>query len=892
MSLLHALGHRLRVLFMPRSYDQELDEEIRFHLSLDALQHPDTPDAPRRNFGNVTVHKEETRRAAGLGFVEMARQDLRFALRTFRRNPGFTAVAILTLALGIGANTAIFSAVNALLLRPLPYKDPARLMKVTLTVPAHGGKPARHGMVWSYPKFTVFRDAQTVFQDLTLSTDYQATLTGTGADAERATGEVTDARYFPLLGVHPALGRNFTAGEAGQPGGPRAVILSHALWSRRFNANPAVLGTALDIDGDPYTIVGVAPAGFAGLSGHADYWVPILSQSRDLYTEAWNHSFTLIARLRAGVSPAQATAQVRQLGARVDAAYPEPDAALHWGAEAQQLDATRLAPVIRKSLLVLLGAVGLVLLIACANVANLFLVRAGGRRREIAVRLAVGAGRARLVRQLLTESILLALAGGVASIALAWWGTHALAALGPSSLSRMQRFSGLGAVTFASIRLDVTTLVFAGLLALATGVVFGLVPALQSTHPSLTDALKEGDAVPRERGRHAFSARNLLAVAEIALAIVLLAGSGLMLRSLGKLLRVQPGFDASHLLSMRLNAPNGFGRDSLPQFQQQILDRIAALPGVTGVALGDCPPLNGGCNGTDLLRRDRPAPAPDAMPLVGVHWITPSWAAVLHVPLERGRLFDSRDRVGARKSVLVSETAARTIWPGEDPVGRPVSVGQGGFWDDTAYVVGVVGDVRFFTLDSLPRADVYLPYAQSPAGRMMLFVRTPGSPVALAGAVRRALHELAPELPVYDVATMESRVADATAYTRFSTVLLALFAAVALALATIGVYGVISYVVAQRTREIGIRVALGATRRNVVGLVVGQGVAIAAAGAVLGIAAALVATKVLRSLLYDVAPSDPWTFAGVVALLAAAVILASWLPAHRAASIQPTEALK
>jgi predicted permease len=280
------------------------------------------------------------------------------------------------------------------------------------------------------------------------------------------------------------------------------------------------------------------------------------------------------------------------------------------------------------------------------------------------------------------------------------------------------------------------------------------------------------------------------------------------------------------------------------------------------------------------------------MPEVGVHWITPSWSTVLRVPLERGRLFDSRDRAGARKSVIVSETAARTIWPGEDPIGRPVSVGQGGFWDDTAYVVGVVGDVRFFTLDSLPKADVYLPFAQSPAGRMMLFVRTPGRPVALAGAVRRALHELAPALPVYDVATMESRVADATAYTRFSTVLLALFAAVALALATIGVYGVISYVVAQRTREIGIRVALGATRRNVVGLVVGQGVAIAAAGAVLGIAAALVATKVLRSLLYDVAPSDPWTFAGVVALLAAAVILASWLPAHRAASIQPTEALK
>jgi predicted permease len=365
-----------------------------------------------------------------------------------------------------------------------------------------------------------------------------------------------------------------------------------------------------------------------------------------------------------------------------------------------------------------------------------------------------------------------------------------------------------------------------------------------------------------------------------------------MLRSLGKLLGVHPGFDAEQVLTLRLNAREGSARDSMPGFYDQMLERLAALPGVTGVALGDCPPLNGSCNGTVLKLHDRPPAAPGAEPLVGVHWMTPSWPTVLHVPLQRGRLFTAADRLGGQKVVLVSESAARTYWPGQDPIGRPVSVGQGGFWDDTAYVVGVVGDVRFGTLDTPPRPDVYLSYYQSPNGRMMVFLRTAGDPLAIAAAARRTIHEMAPDLPVYDIRTMEARVGDGLSYARFSTLLLALFAGVALALATLGTYGVISFAVAQRTREIGIRVALGATRGSVVRLIVGQGIGLVAVGGALGLAAAIGATRVLRSLLYDVAPSDPVTFAAIVGLLALAVVAASWIPARRAAGVQPAETLR
>jgi predicted permease len=654
-----------------------------------------------------------------------------------------------------------------------------------------------------------------------------------------------------------------------------------------------VLGQNLDLDGTPYTIVGVAPEGFRGLSGRAEAWVPILSRSAEEVGEAWSHSFVQVARLKPGVTPDEAKTQVVQLGVVVDRAWQHPEIKTEkWGAVARELDSTRVDPVIRRSLLILLGAVGMVLLIACANVANLFLVRAAGRRREIAVRLALGASRGRLVRQLLTESVLLAAVGGLASVAVAWWGVKLLSAFQPDAVVRAQQFTGLGAVNFGSIQLDVTALGFAALLTVATALVFGLIPAIQATRPSLSNTLKDSGEQPLRRRLRLLSTRNTLVVSEIAIALVLLVGAGLMLRSLSNLFGVPSGIDPERVLTVRMTPPPGYGRDSLPGYYETMLERLRALPGVTGVSLSDCAPVGGACNGTVVWLHDRPPVARGSEPAVGVHWMSQEWPTVMRIPLKRGRLFSEVDRLGAPKSVIVNETAARKIWPGEDPIGRPLSVGQGGFWPDTAYVVGVIGDVRYEGLTTPQTADVYLPYAQSPRARLMLFVRTAGDPMAVIPAIRRAIGEIAPQVPLYDVRTMDMRVADAMSYARFSTVLLGLFAAVALALATMGTYGVISFAVAQRTREIGIRVAIGATRSDVVRLIVGQGAVLVAIGAVVGIAAALAVTRVLGTLLYDVAPSDPATFTAIVALLVTAVIAASWIPARRAASVQPTEALR
>ena len=902
MSFLDGLRHRARVLFHRADYERELDEEFRFHLALETAQREhaargtlaarEAHYAALRRFGNVSYHKEEVRQMTGLGFFDTARQDVRFALRTFRQTLPFTVVAVLTLAIGIGANTAIFSAVDAMLLRPLPYREPERLMKVSLVVPARGGRPARDDMVWSYPKFETFRDAQTVFESVSVWTDLQETVR-TGGDAERVWYELTDSRYLPTLGLTPAIGRNFSPDEDRAPGGPRVAILSHALWTRRFGSDTGVLGSALDVNGSPYTIIGVAPEGFRGLSGRSEFWVPILSESADNVNQAWSHSFTQIARLKPGVSAAEAKTAVAQLGAVVDRAWPHPEIKTEqWGATARELDATRVDPVIRRSLLVLLGAVGMVLLIACANVANLFLVRASGRRREIAVRLALGASRARLVRQLLTESALLAIAGGLASVVIAWWGVKLLAAFQPDAVVRAQQFTGIGAVSFGSIQLDGTALGFAAALTLATALVFGLVPAIQATRPSLTESLKDGSDRPLRRRFRALSTRNVLVVGEIAIALMLLVGAGLMLRSLRNLLDVRSGVDTENVLTVRMTPPPGYGRDSLPGYYDVMLERIAAVPGVTGAALSDCIPVAGRCNGTVVWLHDRPKVAAGSEPQVGVHWMTPQWPAVMGVALRRGRLFSSVDRIGAPKAVVVNETAARTIWPGEDPIGKPLSVGQGGFWPDTAYVVGVIGDVRYDGLTSPQTADVYLPYSQSPRARLTLFVRTATDPTAIIPAIRRNMSEIAPLVPLYDIRTMEARVSDAMSYAQFSTSLLGLFAIVALALATMGTYGVISFAVAQRTREIGIRVAIGATGTHVVRLIVGQAVLLVVIGATLGTIGALAGTRVLGALLYGVAPSDPVTFATIVGVLLVSVIAASWIPARRAASVPPTDALR
>ncbi|HEY2849962.1 MAG TPA: ABC transporter permease [Gemmatimonadaceae bacterium] len=826
--------------------------------------------------------------------IEELAQDLRHAARGLARRPGFTATAVLTLAIGIGANTAIFSAVNALMFRPLPFRDPGQLMDVSFSVAPREGAPPEPGVPWSWMKYRTFRDAQQLFQDNSLWE--QGNFSLTGDDAERLSGEWTGAHYLSTLGVAPAIGRAFDpAGDDGYDT-RKVVLLADDLWKRRFNADPAVVGKTVSIERTQFEVIGVMPQGFRGLSGTAELFVPITTRTiADIGpTQAWSHEFNLVARLKNGVTLAQAAGAAPQWSSAIAAAWPDAGKGPRWDVSIAPLDAGRVSPKVEQSLFVLFGAVGLVLLIACVNLASLLLGRATARRQEIAIRLALGAGRARLVRFLLAESSLLALFGGAASIGVALWGTRALAAANPAETLRVQNISGLGVTSFSSIHLDATALAFTLVVSVGVGLLFGLVPALQATRPGLTNDMKAGH-VSHGRGLRWFTSRRSLVVTEVALAIVLLAGSGLMIRSLANLLGVDAGFDPQRLLSLRLTMPRGVvARDSLPGFYDRLLTELAALPGVTNVALGDSPPLGGGSNMT-RINFNPPGTDPTLaakLPIVGVHWITPTWPGTLGVPLKRGRLFNADDRLGGPKSVLVSETAARKFWPGEDPIGKRVGIWQGGF-DDGATVVGVIGDVRYHTIDSLPIADTYIPYAQSPAPRMMMFVRTSrGDPLTLVPAVRRIVSGLVPGLPVFDVQSMTTRAAVATAQARFSASLLALFAAAALALAAIGIYGVMSFMVLQRTREIGIRMALGAQRSQVLRGVIGEGLTLAGLGGVLGVAAAFVFTRVLSSMLFDVKPGDPATYAAIVVLLGVVALGASWVPARRAARVEPTEALR
>jgi predicted permease len=853
-------------------------------------------EAVRRLGANVEQVRDQLHHSAELRerrmrfheTVESVIQDVRYAARGLARRPMFTAVAVLTLALGIGATTSIFSAVNVLLLRSLPFARPDELMKLSLvTPPSAHAPPSGDDMVWSYQKFVALRDAQKSFSDLALYTPQNFTITG--GDVELVRGETVGATYFRTLGIAPSRGIDFDRSIDAQAGAAPQVILSTALWSRRYNADPSIIGRTIEIDRRPFAVIGIAPAGFQGLSGQAQIFVPITTRSAGDLKEAQSHEFWLVARRRSGVTLEQAESEMRALGQRIDEAFPDGNAsARHWGAKGRPLDDARVTPLIKRSLLILFVAVGFVLLIACVNVANLLLGRAGARRREIAVRLAIGAGRRRLVRLLLTESALLALVGGVASVGVAWAGTHALNAVNPITNVAATRFAGVGTVMMSPVALDWTTLAFTFAVTMLVGVLFGIVPALHATRTSVAAAMKGGSAETRRRMP---SARRVLVVAEVALAVVLLAGSGLMLRSLGKLLAVNPGFDPRNVLTLRLTIPpGGMARDSMPAFYTQLLDRLRAVPGVAEASLVNCPPLNGGCNGTRIDLTNNPAADISALPAVGVHWATPTWFATMRIPFKQGRMFTLADRVGAPKVVLVNETAARTFWPNESPIGKRVAVMQGGF-DAGAEVVGVVGDVRQH-VDSAARPDVYLPYYQSPAGRMMIFLRTKGEPSAVVSDVRRALHEVAPSYPVYDVQPMTVRAAAATAQARFSAVLLGLFAATALALAIVGIYGVMSLIVAARTREIGIRIALGADRGRVQRQIVGEGLGLVAAGAALGLAGALLSTRVMRSLLFGLTPTDPATYAGIIAVLSAAALAASWIPARRAARVDPNTALR
>ncbi|MEZ4424571.1 MAG: ABC transporter permease [Gemmatimonadota bacterium] len=881
----------------------ELDEELRFHVEARVerlVASGMDPDAARREAERRLgldrgAHGRLERGAARRDRTIYRReimgewaQDLRYAVRGLQRRPGFTLVGVLTLALGIGGSTAIFSAVWALLLRPLPFPDPDALMRVSLVRPgAEAFDSPERESVWSYPKYEVFRDAQDAFQDLAVYTTAGPAMI-TSETPERVAAEIVGATYFRTLGIEPRVGRAFRADEDTGPGTRTLVVLTDALWRTRFGADPDLIGRSLPIDGRPHEVIGVAPAGFRGLSGRADLFLPAMSWGETDLSEPQSHVFNLVGRRRADVGPEPAQQAVLQAGARVDAVYPAEDADAAWSARAEPLDAARVAPQIRRSVLVLFGAVGFVLLVVCVNLASLLLGRALARRSDFAVRRALGASGLRVGRLLLAESLLLSLVGGLAGIGVAAAGTALLRRVDPIALLRS---NGVGLVDFSTVRLEPLPLVFGIGLALLTGLVFGLLPAWSAGQAPVVATLKEGGEATGSRASGRRTGRSVLVVVEVAAAVVLLAGSGLMLRSLGRLLAVDPGFDGEGVLTARMAlAPGTPSADSLPSIYAGIEERLAALPGVAEAGLALCAPLSGGCGTTVMTFADRPEIGLDQAPEVQMHMVTGGWFGTLGIALLRGRAFTRADIRGAPRVVVLSRTAAERFWPGEDPLGREVALYRGGFHEG-ATVVGIVGDVRYETPEQEPRADVYVPLLQATHPRPTVFVKAAGGG-DLAGPLRGALREAAPHFAVEDIVPLEERTAAATAQARFGATLLTAFAGVALLLAVLGIYGVMSFAVLQRRRELGVRMALGADRGRVLRLVIREGIALATIGGLIGIVAALALTRVLRSLLYETTPGDPVVLGAIAGLLLATAWLAAWLPARRAAALDPVAALR
>ena len=820
------------------------------------------------------------------------RLDLKYAARRLRRHPLFAFLAVLTLALGIGANTTIFSVLYATILRRLPFQEPDRLVRLSLVTPPSQHGPSMDQMVWSFPKYETFKEAQKSFALIAAYTGTPVTI-ATSDGAERLRGETVSGDYFRLLGITPSLGRDFGADEDKVPGAPRVALIGESLWERQFSADPAIIGTTLRIDNLPAVVIGVIPREFRGLTGQAELWINIASGGAEgELGERWSHWLDVIGQLKPGVTLAQAKAETEVLGGVVDAAHKERremGSTGAWGAIARPLEASRIDPAIGRSITALGVAVALVLLLACVNLAGLLLARATARRREIAVRLALGARRNQVVKQLFIESTLMALIGGAAGIGLAVLGIRALRSFWTFAGGSLGSGPELTWVGMNAIRLDPVVLGFAIAITVATALLVGLLPALHASREDVAPALKDSDAGARG---FLLPARDLLVVAEIALAAVLLTGSGLMLKSLGRLLSLDTGIDARGVLSLRMAIPpSEFQPDSASQFYRHVLEQVAQVPGVSSAAVGNCPPLNGGCNGTIIWFRDRPPVPEGTEPQVGVHFVSPDWFATLGVPLLAGRTFTSADIRDGPKVVVVNQAAAKKFWPNENPVGRIVGVGQGGF-HERAEVVGVVGDVRFGSADEVPRPDVFISYLQSPRVNSIIYVKTNGAGAAIAPRIRELVHGMNPELPIFEIRGMEERVRLATVRQRFTSGMLSVFGACALLLAIVGTYALIAWEVTRRTREIGIRMTLGARGANVLGLILKRGAMLAGIGLAIGLGAALGATRLLRSILYDTQPGDPATFAGIAALLGASALLATLVPAWKATRIEPVDAIK
>jgi putative ABC transport system permease protein len=807
--------------------------------------------------------------------MESLLKDIRYGIRTLLKNRGFTSVAVLALALGIGANTALFSVVNALLLRPLPFKDPDQLVQVWEADVKHG----QNTETVAYPNFADWREQNDVFGQIVAYTDRTFNLTG-AAEPERIQGAIVSPAFFPMLRIKPILGRVFLP-EEDQPNKVFSVVMSERLWGRRFDSDPNIIGKAIDLNNEIFTVVGVIAqvTDLSGMPDDTELWIPISHSSG--FNNRRGHYLSVMARLKPGVTREQAQANMDTIASALAAQYP--DANTDHGVRLVPLQ-EQIVGDFKLALLVLLGAVAFVLLIASANVANMLLARAASRQKEIAIRIALGAGRFRLIRQLLTESLLLSLAGGAGGLLLALWGVYLLVAFGPADLPRAKE-----------VAVDGRVLGFTLAVSLLTGIIFGFVPALQASRPDLNETLKEsGRSATGSAGQR--RVRSLLVVSEIALSLVLLVGAGLLMRSFLNLQAVNPGFNSQNLLTTRvsLRGPNYQNTDAIIAFYDQLLDQIKTLPGVQSVATRSYIPIALDEDYADLSfdiegRLSDPANRPIAL----YNAVSPDYFQTMEIPVLKGRSFDGHDVRKAQNVIIISETLARRYFPREDPIGKRMTLNDvNPKEEDWATIVGIVKDTKPRELDRESVAEMYMPFAQQPARSMALMIRTTNKPEGIAAALHHAVQSLDKNQPAHSIRTLESVMSEAVATPRFRTFLLGIFAVVALILALVGIYGVMSYSVAQRAHEIGIRMALGAQAPDVLKLVIGQGMALALAGVAIGLVASFALTRVMSRLLFGVSATNPMTFAVISLLLTGAALLACYLPARRAAKVDPMVALR
>ncbi|HEV3036279.1 MAG TPA: ABC transporter permease [Candidatus Angelobacter sp.] len=867
-----------RRFFRRDQWDRERSSEIQTHLEIEiddnisrGMSAEEARSAAYRKLGNPSRIREEIYRMNTIDFVETLVQDLRYTVRTLLKSPGFTLVTVLTLALGIGANTAIFSAINAVLLRPLPYKEPSRLVTIWADHHLRGGPVDE----WTNPAdFFDWRAQSNTLEDMAVLGASAPTLIGNG-EPELLRGAKISYSMFSVLGVTPMLGRNFTA-EDDRPNAAHVAVLSDDLWRRRFSADSKVLGKTINLDGIGHTIVGVMPAGFAfPIVPNREVWTTLQLPPRG----RGNAVLRAIGRLKASTTLAQSQTEMTAIAGRLAQAYPDTNKGI--GISLIPLQ-EQIGGKARKPLWLLWGAVGLVLLIACANVANLLLARAASRQKEISVRVGLGARRTRLVRQLLTESCLLALLGGVIGLFLAFWGTVFLSRALPATISSVE-----------PVKIDLAVLLFTLALSVLTGLGFGLAPALQATRANVTEVLKE-NARSASGGKGGRRLRSILVIADVTIALALSVSAGLLMKSFLRLTSVDLGFRQDHLLEVTVRLPRQSYSDraKISNFYEQLTQRLAALPGVTAVSAASDPPLNGvGGSDSDFFIEGKPMPQPDKRPVAWYSSVMPNFHQTMGMALLKGRNFNDHDTADSQPVVLINQTMARRYWGDEDPVGKRISDSDPANpkWKE---IVGIVGNVKYFTLEAEQPPMMYLPLQQTPNPGMTLAVRTTGPPLEMAAPVRSAVWSLDKNLAVPSFTTMEQLVEGVSDQPRLLSSLIGAFAIMALLLAAVGLYGVMAYTVTERTHEMGIRMALGATRSSVLGMILSQGLKLSILGIAAGLLISVAFTRVLGTFLFRVGSTDPTTFAGVALLLVTVAFAASYIPARRAMRVDPMVALR